>query len=45
MIKCNLCDWFVNEEWYHDEALGLDGLLSSHARTHSQEPKFITYCE
>jgi len=42
MIKCNLCDWQINEEYYIDDSLGIEGLLLSHAKTHNKEPKFIT---
>jgi len=45
MIKCNLCDWSINEKYYVDEQMGIEGLLLSHTKTHEEEPKFITYYE
>jgi len=41
MIKCNLCKWQINQEYYVDDSLGIDGLLLSHAKTHQIEPSFI----
>lgn len=40
MIKCSLCDWQINEEYYIDESLGIEGLLLSHSKTHDKESSF-----
>jgi len=42
MIKCNLCEWHINEQYYFDDQIGIEGVLLSHTKTHDKEPEFIT---